>query len=78
MSFEQVGRLERKVYWQDEPTGEVSACIAGDVEFFRNLNDLIRYLEVTYPEWDFEPVEVTEETWRGFYEQGVFFDDWQA
>ena len=78
MSFEQVGRLERKVYWQDEPTGEVSACIAGYVEFFRNLNDLIRYLEVTYPEWDFEPVEVTEETWRGFYEQGVFFDDWQA
>ena len=70
--------FERKVYWQDEPTGEISACIAGDVEFFRNFNDLIRYLEVTYPEWDFEPVEVTEETWRGFYEQGVFFDDWQA
>lgn len=78
MSFEQVGRVERKVYWQDEPTGEVSACIAGDVEFFRNINQLIYFLEVTYPEWDFQLVEVTPETWHDFYQQGVFFDDWQA
>lgn len=76
MSFEQAGRVERKVYWQDEPTGEVSACIAGDVEFFRNINHLTYFLEVNYPEWDFELVEVTEETWLGFYQQGVFFDDW--
>lgn len=78
MSFEQAGRVERKVYWQDEPTGEISACIAGDVEFFRNINQLTYFLEVTYPEWEFELVEVTEDTWLGFYQQGVFFDDWQA
>ena len=31
---------------------------------------------MTYPDTVFELVEVTEETWRGFYDQGVFFDDW--
>jgi len=63
-------RPERNVYWQDEPTGDISASIAGQVEFFRDLAELACY------HFDFVPVEVTEDTWRGFYDQGVFFDDW--
>ena len=67
---------ERKVYWQDEPTGDISACVAGQVEFFRDLPELLCYLSHTYPDSDFVPIEVTEDSWRGFYDQGVFFDDW--
>jgi len=67
---------ERNAYWQHEPTGDISACIAGQVEFFTDLRELGCYLSLTYPDFDFVPVEVTEETWRGFYDQGVFFDDW--
>lgn len=68
--------IERKVYWQAEPTGDYSACIAGQVEMFRDLHELRVYLSMTYPDTVFELVEVTEDTWRGFYDQGVFFDDW--
>ena len=68
--------IERKVYWQAEPTGDYSACIAGQVEMFRDLHELRIYLSMTYADTVFELVEVTEETWRGFYDQGVFFDDW--
>ena len=68
--------LERKVYWQDEPTGDISACVAGHVEMFRDLHEMRIYLSMTYPDTAFELVEVTEETWQGFYDQGVFFDDW--
>ena len=68
--------IERKVYWQAEPTGDYSACIAGQVEMFRDLHELRIYLSMTYPDTVFELVVVTEETWRGFYDQGVFFDDW--
>ncbi|WOX46613.1 hypothetical protein R2B70_10160 [Aeromonas sp. XH] len=68
--------IERKVYWQPEPTGDYSACIAGQVEMFRDLHELRVYLTMTYPDTVFELVEVTEETWQGFYDQGVFFDDW--
>ncbi|MFQ1711832.1 MULTISPECIES: hypothetical protein [Aeromonas] len=67
---------ERKVYWQAEPTGDYSACIAGQVEMFRDLYELRVFLSMTYPDTAFELVEVTEETWQGFYDQGVFFDDW--
>lgn len=67
---------ERKVYWQAEPTGDYSACVAGQVEMFRDLHELRVYLSMTYPDTVFELVEVTEETWQGFYDQGVFFDDW--
>ncbi|WP_368163500.1 hypothetical protein [Aeromonas sp. R6-2] len=67
---------ERKVYFQAEPTGDFSACIAGQVEMFRDLHELRIYLSMTYPDTVFELVEVTEATWRGFYDQGVFFDDW--
>lgn len=70
------GKQERNVYWQHEPTGDISACVAGQVEFFHSLSEMARYLSLTYPEFDFVPVEVTEDTWRGFYDQGVFFDDW--
>lgn len=68
--------IERKVYWQAEPTGDYSACVAGQVEMFRDLHELRVYLSMTYPDTVFELVEVTEETWQGFYDQGVFFDDW--
>ncbi|KIQ80505.1 MULTISPECIES: hypothetical protein [Aeromonas] len=68
--------IERKVYWQAEPTGDYSACIAGQVEMFRDLHELRVYLSMTYPDTVFELVEVTEDTWQGFYDQGVFFDDW--
>ncbi|TNJ14209.1 hypothetical protein CF111_21430 [Aeromonas sobria] len=68
--------IERKVYWQAEPTGDYSACVAGQVEMFRDLHELRIYLSMTYPDTVFELVEVTEETWQGFYDQGVFFDDW--
>lgn len=68
--------IERKVYWQAEPTGDYSSCVAGQVEMFRDLHELWVYLLMTYPDTVFELVEVTEETWQGFYEQGVFFDDW--
>ncbi|WP_323922812.1 hypothetical protein [Aeromonas caviae] len=68
--------IERKVYWQAEPTGDYSACIAGQVEMFRDLHELRVYLSMTYPDTVFELVEVTEDTWRGFYDQRVFFDDW--
>ncbi|MDF2401293.1 hypothetical protein GWQ27_07345 [Aeromonas sp. 5HA1] len=74
--FSAVAKPERSVYWQYEPTGDISACVAGQVEFFRDLPELARYLSHTYPDFDFVPVEVTEATWRGFYDQGVFFDDW--
>lgn len=74
--FSAVAKPERNVYWQDEPTGDISACIAGQVEFFRDLRELGCYLSLNYPDFDFVPVEVTEDTWRGFYDQGVFFDDW--
>lgn len=74
--FSAVVKPERNVYWQDEPTGDISACVAGQVEFFHDLPELARYLSHTYPDFDFVPVEVTEATWRGFYDQGVFFDDW--
>lgn len=67
---------ECKVYCQAEPTGDYSACIAGQVEMFRDLHEMRVYLSMTYPDTVFELVEVTEDTWRGFYEQGVFFDDW--
>lgn len=67
---------ERNVYWQAEPTGDYSACIAGQVEMFRDLHEMRVYLSMTYPDTVFELVEVTEDTWRGFYDQGVFFDDW--
>lgn len=67
---------ERKVYWQAEPTGDYSACIAGQFEMFRDLHEMWVYLSMTYPDTVFELVEVTEDTWRGFYDQGVFFDDW--
>ena len=67
---------ERKVYWQAEPTGDYSACVAGQVEMFRDLHELRVYLSMTYPDTVFELVEVTEDTWQGFYDQGVFFDDW--
>ena len=67
---------ERKVYWQAEPTGDLSACVAGQVEMFRDLYELRIYLAMTYPDTVFELVEVTEDTWQGFYDQGVFFDDW--
>ena len=68
--------IERKVYWQAEPTGDLSACVAGQVEMFRDLYELRVFLSMTYPDTAFELVEVTEETWQGFYDQGVFFDDW--
>ncbi|MCF5768458.1 hypothetical protein [Aeromonas veronii] len=68
--------IERKVYWQAEPTGDYSACVAGQVEMFRDLHELRVYLSMTYPDTVFELVEVTEDTWQGFYDQGVFFDDW--
>ena len=68
--------IERKVYWQAEPTGDYSACVAGQVEMFRDLHELRVYLSMTYPDTVFDLVEVTEETWQGFYDQGVFFDDW--
>lgn len=68
--------IERKVYWQAEPTGDYSACIAGQVEMFRDLHELRVYLSMTYPDTVFDLVEVTEDTWRDFYDQGVFFDDW--
>lgn len=68
--------LERKVYWQDEPTGDISASVAGQVEMFRDLHEMRIYLAMTYPDTAFELIEVTEETWQGFYDQGVFFDDW--
>ncbi|WP_270693850.1 MULTISPECIES: hypothetical protein [unclassified Aeromonas] len=68
--------IERKVYWQAEPTGDYSACVAGQVEMFRDLHELRVYLSMTYPDTVFELVEVTQETWQGFYDQGVFFDDW--
>lgn len=68
--------IERKVYWQAEPTGDYSACVAGQVEMFRDLHELRVYLSMTYPDTVFELVEVTEEIWQGFYDQGVFFDDW--
>ncbi|MCD6619577.1 hypothetical protein [Aeromonas veronii] len=74
--FSAVAKSERSVYWQHEPTGDISACIAGQVEFFTDLRELGCYLSLTYPDFDFVPVEVTEDTWRGFYDQGVFFDDW--
>jgi hypothetical protein len=67
---------ERKVYWQDEPTGDISACVAGQVEMFRDLHEMRIYLSMTYPDTAFELVEVTEDTWQDFYDQGVFFDDW--
>ena len=68
--------IEPKVYWQAEPTGDYSACVAGQVEMFRDLHELRVYLSMTYPDTVFELVEVTEDTWQGFYDQGVFFDDW--
>ncbi|HHQ4747403.1 TPA: hypothetical protein ACSP2Y_000432 [Aeromonas veronii] len=68
--------IERKVYWQAEPTGDYSACVAGQVEMFRDLHELRVYLSMTHPDTVFELVEVTEDTWQGFYDQGVFFDDW--
>ncbi|WP_421227569.1 hypothetical protein [Aeromonas enteropelogenes] len=68
--------IERKVYWQAEPTGDLSACVAGQVEMFRDLHEMRIYLSMTYPDTVFELVEVTEDTWQGFYDQGVFFDDW--
>jgi len=43
---------------------------------FRDLHELRVYLSMTYPDTVFELVEVTEDTWQGFYDQGVFFDDW--
>lgn len=67
--------IERKVYWQAEPTGDYSACVAGQVEMFRDLHELRVYLSMTYPDTVFDLVEVTEDTWQGFYDQGVFFDD---
>lgn len=67
---------ERKVYWQAEPTGDYSACVAGQVEMFRDLHEMRIYLSMTYPDTAFELVEVTEDTWQDFYDQGVFFDDW--
>ena len=68
--------IERKVYWQAEPTGDYSACIAGQVEMFRDLHELRVCLSMTYPDTVFELVEVTEDTWQRVYDQGVFFDDW--
>ncbi|HEH9431140.1 TPA: hypothetical protein SIA29_001967 [Aeromonas sobria] len=68
--------IERKLYWQSEPTGDYSACVAGQVEMFRDLHEMRIYLSMTYPDTVFELVEVTEDTWQGFYDQGVFFDDW--
>ncbi|HHP5492642.1 hypothetical protein [Aeromonas veronii] len=58
------------------PKGDYSACIAGQVEMFRDLYELRVLLSMTYPDTAFELVEVTDETWQGFYDQGVFFDDW--
>lgn len=46
------------------------------VEMFRDLHEMRVYLSMTYPDTAFELVEVTEDTWQGFYDQGVFFDDW--
>lgn len=62
--------------WQAEPTGDYSACVAGQVEMFRDLHEMRIYLSMTYPDTAFELVEVTEDTWQDFYDQGVFFDDW--
>lgn len=42
----------------------------------RDLHEMRIYLSMTYPDTAFELVEVTEDTWQGFYDQGVFFDDW--
>ena len=53
---------ERKVYWQAEPTGDYSACVAGQVEMFRDLHEMRIYLSMTYPDTAFELVEVVLDT----------------
>ena len=68
--------MKRNLYWQQEPTGWIAASVAGQVEMFPDLGSCLRYLSCNYPDTDFEPVEVTEATWRDLYEQGVFFNDW--